>query len=95
MIWLPGYKSVELKFDKIDIENSPDCAKDRVTVLNGIDEDSVSLGSYCGDKLPATIKSSTETVTIKFITSNGNKGKTGFSLHYRGLTVRSKGKHTQ
>ena len=75
------------------IEDSPDCAKDRVTILNGMDRDSPSLGSYCGNKLPATIRSSTEIVTIKFI-SDGTINDKGFSLRYRGSTVRN-GKHTQ
>ena len=90
IIWLPKYKSIELKFDKMAIEDSPDCAKDQVTILNGLDRDSLSLGSYCGTKLPATIKSSTEIVTVKFI-SDGTVNNKGFSLHYRGSKARSKG----
>ena len=93
IIWLPTYKNIELKFDKMAIEDSPNCAKDRVTILNGMDRDSLSLGSYCGTKLPATITSSTEIVTVKFISDvSGNNN--GFSLHYRGTTFR-KGKHIQ
>ena len=74
------------------IEDSPNCAKDQVTLLNGRD-DSLSLGSYCGSKLPATIKSSTETVTITF-TSDDSINDRGFKLSYRGIKVRSKGKYT-
>ena len=72
------------------IEDSPDCAKDRVTILNGLDGDSLSMGSYCGTKLPATIQSSTEIVTVKF-TSDDTVNDKGFSLRYRGNKVRSKG----
>ena len=91
IIDLPTYKSIELKFIEMDIEESPNCVKDRVTILNGKDKDAVSLGSYCGNKLPATIQSSTETVIIKFI-SDGTINNKGFNLQYRGLKERSKGK---
>jgi len=86
------YKRIELKFDEISIENSSDCAKDRVTILNGKEKDSLSLGSYCGNQLPTTIYSSTEAITIKFI-SDGSVNNKGFSLQYRGIKERSKGTH--
>ena len=94
IIDLPAYKSIELKFIKMDIEESPDCVKDRVTILNGKDKDALSLGSYCGNKLPDIIYSSTETVIIKF-TSNNIINNKGFDLQYRGLKERSKSKLMQ
>ena len=93
IINLPAYKSIELRFDDIAIKESTSCAEDRVTILNGKDEDSLILGSYCGSKLPATIQSSTGAVTIKFI-SYGAMNNKGFSLQYKGLTERSKGTYT-
>ena len=72
------------------IEDSPNCVKDSVTIFNGKGEDSLALGSYCDNKLPATIISSTEIVTITF-TSDDTVNNQGFRLHYRGLTERSKG----
>ena len=87
---MPGYKSVELKFDEMDIEESPNCAKDRVTILNGNDVDAIPLGSYCGNKVPRTIQSSTEVVTIQFI-SDGTVNKKGFNLQYKGLQNRITG----
>ena len=92
IIDLPAYKRIELNFDVMAIEDSPDCTRDQLTILNGKDSDSLSLGSYCGNKLPATIKSSTESVIIKFI-SDGTVSNKGFSLEYKGLKKRSKGKH--
>jgi len=85
------YKRIELKFDEISIEESRNCAKDHVTILNGKDKNSLSLGSYCGNQLPATIYSSTEVVTIKFI-SDGSINHKGFSLQYKGLKEQNKGK---
>ena len=90
VIGLPAYKSIELKFDQMDIEESTNCAKDRVTILNGKGKNALPLESYCGNKLPPTIQSSTEVVTIQFV-SDGTVNNKGFSLQYRGLKERSKG----
>ena len=46
---------------------SIDCGKHQVIVLNGKDEDSLSLGE-CDNNISNPIHSSTEGVTIKFIT---------------------------
>ena len=81
-----------MKFDEMDIEESPSCAKDRVTILNGKDGDALPLGSYCGNRLPPIIQSSTEAVTIKFISDDTVNNK-GFNLQYRGLKEQSKGRH--
>lgn len=94
IIHLASYKSIELKFYYMAIEDSTDCAKDQVTILNGKSNDSLSLGTYCGSKLPSTIESSTEIVTIRFISDDTVNGQ-GFRLDYRGLTGRSKGRHIQ
>ena len=93
IIFLSAYNSIELKFDEIDIEDSPDCAKDRVTILNGKEGESLSFGSYCGNRLPATFKSSIDIVTIIFV-SDDTVNNRGFSLHYRGLTEQNKGEYT-
>ena len=91
---MPAYKNIELKFIEMDIEESPNCVKDQVTILNGKDEDAISFGSYCGNKLPAIIHSSTETIIIKFTSDNAINNK-GFDLQYRGLKERSKSKSMQ
>ena len=92
IIDLPAYQSIELKFIEMDIEQSTNCVKDQVTILNGKDENALSLGSFCGNKLPATIYSSTETIVIKFM-SDSSINKKGFNLRYRGLKERSRGNH--
>ena len=86
------YKSVELKVDGMSIEESDNCTKDQLIIMNGKDENSLSLGSYCGNKLPATMQSSTRAVTVKFV-SDGTVNKKGFSLQYKGLTEPVKGKN--
>ena len=92
IIELPAYKSIELKFDQMDIEESTNCVKDRVTIMNGKDEDALPLGNYCGNKVPPPIQSSIEVVTIQFV-SDGTVNNKGFNLQYRGLKERSRGKH--
>ena len=84
------YKSIELKFDKMSIEESSNCNKDKLTIFNGKDKHSVPMAKYCGSRSPFTILSSTESVTINF-QSDGVVNKNGFSLQYRGLTERPQG----
>ena len=85
------YNSIELRVDGLSIEESVNCTKDQLTIMNGKDETTLSLGSYCGDKLPATMQSSTRIVTVKFA-SDDTVNKQGFSLQYKGLTDRVEGK---
>ena len=88
------YKSVELKMDGMSIEDSPNCTKDHLTILNGKDGNSLPMASYCGKELPAVMQSSTGVVTVKFV-SDDTVNKVGFSLQYKGLTERVNGKHMQ
>jgi len=84
------YKRIKLKFDGLSIEDSVNCTKDRVTILNGISDDSFPLGSYCGSKIPAIVYSSTGAVAVKF-TSDGTNNDVGFKLNYKGLEERIQG----
>ena len=91
VIDLPAkYNSVELKFDEMSIEESFNCVKDHLVILNGKDNDALSMASYCGSRSPFTMLSSIGSVTIKFISDRGENRK-GFSLQYRGLTERPQG----
>ena len=92
IIELPAeYKSIMLKFKGISIEQSNDCVKDRLTIMNGR-HNPVIIGKYCGDQLPATVQSSTRDVIINFI-SDGSVTDNGFSVKYKGLKKRARGKH--
>ena len=84
------YNSVELRFDEMSIEESPNCMKDRLTILNGKDNDAISMGSYCGSRSPFIMRSSTGSITIQFV-SDDVQNRKGFSLQYRGLTERPQG----
>lgn len=86
------YKSVELKVDGMSIEESDNCTKDQLIIMNGKGENSLPIGSYCGNKLPVAMQSSTRAVTVKFV-SDGSVNKKGFSLQYKGLTEPVKGKN--
>ena len=87
------YKSIELKVDGMSIEQSPNCTKDRLTIFNGKDGNSLSMASYCGSDIPVAMQSSTRVVTVKFL-SDDTVNRKGFSLQYKGLTERVRGKHS-
>ena len=93
VIVLPAkFQSITLKFKGMSIEKSDNCIKDRLTILNGR-YNPLTIGSYCGNQLPATVQSSTRAVTINFI-SDGSVSDKGFSIRYKGLKRRVKGNHT-
>ena len=85
------YKSVELKVDGMSIEESVNCSKDRLIIMNGKDVKSLSMGNYCGKESPPIMQSSTRAVTVNFVSDN-KINKKGFNLQYKGLTERVKGK---
>jgi len=85
------FQSIELIFDGLSLEESRNCVKDQVTILNGISADSLPLGTYCGSQLPATVHSSTRAVMIKF-TSDDTINREGFKLNFRGIEERAEGK---
>ena len=74
----------------MSIEESPNCIKDKLTIFNGKDKDSVSVAKYCGSQSPFTMLNSIGSITINFL-SDGVVNKNGFSLQYRGLTERPQG----
>ena len=82
------YKTAELKVDGMSIEESDNCTKDQLIIMNGKDKNSLPIGSYCA------MQSSTRAVTVKFV-SDGSVNKKGFSLQYQGLTEPVKGKNIQ
>ena len=86
------YQRIELTFVGLSLEDSVDCVKDQVTILNGINAVSLPLGTYCGSQLPATVHSSTEAVMVKFSSDAAINGE-GFKLNYRGLEERVEGEN--
>ena len=60
------------------LENHDNCAYDYVVIRNGHAADSPLIGIYCGYKLPPDIHSTSNKLSVKFV-SDGTVQKGGFS----------------
>lgn len=69
---------VGLRFQSLEIENHDNCAYDYIEVRDGHSNDAHLIGIFCGYKLPNDIKSTSNSLMVKFV-SDGSVQKTGFS----------------
>ncbi|XP_015795561.2 cubilin-like, partial [Tetranychus urticae] len=77
----PENNQLQIKFTDINIEFHNSCTFDYIEIYNGLDTSAPLIGKYCGNKLPPSIISHSNTVTIQFITDSGVSGH-GFKLTY-------------
>lgn len=72
---------VTLKFSMLDIEESIGCKHDYITVRDGLLQTSPVLHRLCGKGLPKTILSSSNGISVQFITNNRLEAA-GFIIDY-------------
>ncbi|XP_068906568.1 cubilin-like isoform X2 [Tenebrio molitor] len=77
--------SMTIKFKKIDLPGNNNCISDHVTIYeDNFDNKSRVLGTYCGSKLPDSIKTSGNEAVVRFITTKVQKHNlNGFSLEFQ------------
>ncbi|XP_019644750.1 PREDICTED: tolloid-like protein 2 [Branchiostoma belcheri] len=81
-ITVPRGYNIGLTFQAFEIERHDTCSYDYVEVRDGLDEEySDRLGRYCGYITPDDIKSSSNTLLVKFV-SDGSVNKAGFSASF-------------
>ena len=78
---VPEDFQVALKFQSFEIENHDNCVYDFLEIRDGDTSNSPLLGTYCGYKMPKDIKSTTNSLWIKFV-SDGSVQKAGFSASF-------------
>nr|XP_019553875.2 tolloid-like protein 1 [Aedes albopictus]XP_029726403.1 tolloid-like protein 1 [Aedes albopictus] len=76
-ITVPQDYQVAIKFQSFEVENHDSCAYDYVEIRDGDDEDSREIGIFCGYKLPPDMRSTGNTMIVKFV-SDGSVQKAGF-----------------
>lgn len=81
MIKLEKNYQVALQFQHFEIENHDDCMYDYLEIRDGPEATSPLLGRYCGYRSPDALKSTGNSVWMKFA-SDGSVQKAGFSLDY-------------
>ena len=81
-------KAVEIKFSLFDIEYHPNCDSDYLAIYDGPDRNSNLIGKYCGSTPPAFLISSSNYMTLEYITDY-YETKEGFILDWRFLIIKS------
>ncbi|KAJ3659671.1 hypothetical protein Zmor_011346 [Zophobas morio] len=76
--------SMNIKFNKIDLEESFGCTSDHVWIYeeNQVDNTKTTLGKFCGKKLPSEVNSAGNEVLVNFLTNQVKKDFSGFSLNF-------------
>ncbi|XP_017085480.2 dorsal-ventral patterning protein tolloid [Drosophila eugracilis] len=77
-ITVPDSYQVALKFQSFEVENHDSCVYDFVEVRDGPAQDSPLIGVFCGYKPPPNMKSSGNSMYVKFV-SDTSVQKAGFS----------------
>ncbi|XP_065086137.1 protein tolkin-like [Ochlerotatus camptorhynchus] len=76
-ITVPKDYQVAIKFQSFEVENHDSCAYDYVEIRDGDSPESREIGIFCGYKLPPDMRSSGNTMYVKFV-SDGSVQKAGF-----------------
>ncbi|KAH8359477.1 hypothetical protein KR093_006961, partial [Drosophila rubida] len=77
-ITVPKGFQVALKFQSFEVENHDSCVYDYVEVRDGPTQEAALIGVFCGYKPPPTMKSSGNSMYVKFV-SDLSVQKAGFS----------------
>ncbi|XP_068152674.1 protein tolkin [Drosophila tropicalis] len=77
-ITVPKGYQVALKFQSFEVENHDSCVYDYVEVRDGSAQDAPLIGVFCGYKAPPNMKSSGNSMYVKFV-SDTSVQKAGFS----------------
>ena len=80
-------KAVEVKFSLFDIEYHPNCDSDYLAIYDGPDRNSNLIGKYCGSSPPAFLISSSNYMTLEYITDY-YETKEGFILDWRFVIIK-------
>lgn len=80
-ITVPDDYQIALQFQSFEIENHDNCVYDYLEVHDGHDHASKLLGKFCGYKAPEDVLSSSNRISIKFV-SDSSVQKTGFSAKF-------------
>ena len=84
---VPEDFQVALKFQSFEIENHDNCVYDFLEIRDGDNSAAPLIGTYCGYKMPKDIKSSSNSLWIKFV-SDGSVQKAGFSASFMKVGVK-------
>ncbi|XP_072037692.1 bone morphogenetic protein 1 homolog isoform X2 [Amphiura filiformis] len=76
----PGHRIV-LEFKDFDLEQHQECAYDHVEIYDGESRDDLTLGQYCGSRIPDPITASSNTMFLIFY-SDASVSRKGFRAEH-------------
>ena len=76
---------IRLTFTKIDVELSEDCVYDHLSVYDGDDDQSPTLGVYCGKLTPQELIQTNGTTMFLTFTSDEADGGQGFIVNWQAV----------
>jgi len=76
---------VRLTFTKFDVELSESCMYDNLTIFDGSDNRSSTIGVYCGKVMPQELIQSTgTTLFVAFFSDSADNGR-GFVVNWQAV----------
>lgn len=82
----PENHLIFLWFEAFELEGSYDCRYDSVLIRDGLEADDPVLGKFCGSTIPSTVSSSSNTITVTFVT-DGSDERTGFLAKFQSKDI--------
>ncbi|XP_063780787.1 cubilin-like [Pseudophryne corroboree] len=79
------FNHVTISFTDFETEDSRNCSKDFVEILDGNNYESPSKGHYCGNLIPHPVTSFSNALVLKFVSDDYTSGK-GFHATYSAST---------
>ncbi|XP_059179030.1 cubilin-like isoform X2 [Physella acuta] len=86
LIFVGTNKAINFTVNNIDIEYHINCERDSLTVYDGLTVDHRILGSYCGQQIPQTVRSSGNVILVIFKTDSVTSGR-GFNATFQEIDV--------
>lgn len=80
-LWSSWTKSLQKLFFFLQIERHDNCAYDYLEIRDGMNENSPLIGHFCGYDKPEDIRSTSNTLWMKFV-SDGTVNKAGFAANF-------------
>ena len=83
-VTVPRNFKIQLKFTEFDLEAGPSCKYDSLQIHDGYDVNANKLGTFCGNSLPGTFKSTGNKMYLRFL-SDDRQNRNGFKIEWKAV----------
>jgi len=81
----PALQVIRLTFSEFDVELSENCVYDHLSVFDGDDDQSPTVGVYCGKRMPQELIQSTGSTLFLAFVSDAEDGGNGFVVDWQAV----------